>query len=66
MPDSIIRKVKHFGRRGGPAGAFNFADRSGILFEWNDNVGKSSEDLIKDDLVPYPEVAAKIPGVILD
>jgi hypothetical protein len=66
MPDLIIRKVKHFGCKGGPASAFDFSDRSGILFEWNDDVDKSLEDLIKDDLVPYPEVAAKIPGVILD
>jgi hypothetical protein len=43
MPDFVIKKVKHFGCRGGPAGTFNFADRSEILFEWNDNVEKSSE-----------------------
>jgi hypothetical protein len=66
MPDLIIRKVEHFGRRGRPAGAFDFADRSGILFEWNEDVDKSLKDLVKDDLVPYPEVAAKIPGMILD
>jgi hypothetical protein len=66
MTDSIIRKVKHFGCRGGLASAFNFSDRSGILFEWNDDVDKFLEDLIEDDLVQYPEVAAKIPAVILD
>jgi hypothetical protein len=66
MPDSIIRKVEHFGHRGGPAGAFDFADRSGILFGWNDDVDKSLEYLVDDDLVPHPKVAAKIPGVILD
>jgi hypothetical protein len=66
MPDLVIRKVEHVGRKGGPASAFDFADRSGIIFEWNGNVDKSLEDLVKDDLVPYLEVAAKIPGVILN
>ncbi len=65
MPDSMINKVKHFGHRGGPDGAFNFADRSGILFECNDEVDKSLKSLLKDELVPYPKVAAKNLGVVL-
>ncbi len=63
MHDSVIKKVEHFGLRSGPAGAFNFADRSGILFEWNEDVDKSLESLIEDELIPFPKVATKIPGV---
>jgi hypothetical protein len=66
MPDSIIRKVKHFDRRGRLASTFDFSDRSGILFEWNDDVDKSLKNLVKDDLVPYSKLTAKIPGVIFD
>jgi hypothetical protein len=33
MPDSIIKKVEHFGRLGAPAGVFDFANRSGIPFK---------------------------------
>jgi hypothetical protein len=65
MPDSFIKKVEHFGRSGAPAGIFDFADRSGILFKWNDKVDESPQKLVKNDVIPYPSLAAGIPGVPL-
>ncbi len=53
MLDSVIAKVEKFARRGVVPGAFDFADRSRILFEWNDELDKSPEGLITEDVVLY-------------
>jgi hypothetical protein len=57
------------GQRHGPtgrSGALDFADRNGVLFEWNDDVDKNQEGIVKEDTIPYPSVVAKFPGVILN
>ncbi len=65
MPDSIIKKVEHFQRWGAPASVFDFSNRSGILFEWDNKVDKSPQSLVEDNVVPYPSLEAVIPGVPL-
>ncbi len=37
-----------------------------MLFEWNDNVDKYTEGLVKEDVVLYPSLAAEFPGITLD
>ena len=66
MPDSVIAKVEKFARRGAVPGAFDFADRSGILFEWNDKLEESPEGLVAEDVVLYPSIVAEFSGVTLD
>jgi hypothetical protein len=62
---NIIKKVEHFGCLGAPAGVFDFANRSGILFKWNDEVDKPPQGLVNDNVIPFPSLEAKIPGVPL-
>jgi len=66
MPDSVIAKVESFARQGVVPGAFDFTDRSGILFEWNDEIDESPEGLVAEDVVLYPSIVAEFPGVTLD
>jgi hypothetical protein len=40
MPDLVIRKVEVYGKSTAHPGSFNFANRKGILFEWNEEVDK--------------------------
>ena len=40
MPDLVIRKVEALGYIDHPPRQFGFADRNGILFEWNIEVDK--------------------------
>jgi hypothetical protein len=56
MPDSVIKKVKFPGRRA-QQNTFDFANRNGVLFEWNDTVDEQQEGLVEEDLVPYPLLA---------
>jgi hypothetical protein len=65
MPDSVIEKVECFGWTGLSAGVFDFANRNGVVFEWNNEVDKASQGLVGEDIVPYPTLAAEIPGVHL-
>jgi hypothetical protein len=64
MPDSVIKKVDDFGKSS--LGVFDFSDRNGILFEWNEEVDKCQEGIVKEDMVLYPSLVAKFPGVTLD
>jgi hypothetical protein len=57
MPDSVIKKVEAFGKSS--LGVFNFANRNGILFEWNKVVDECQEGIIKEDVVLYPSLVAK-------
>ncbi len=42
-------------------------DRSGILSEWNEEVDAHLEEgLVEDEVVPYPSITAKFPGVELE
>jgi hypothetical protein len=66
MPDSVIKKVEGYARKAGKAKALDFADRSGILFEWNEDIDESPEGLVEDDYVPYPAIPAEFPGVELE
>jgi hypothetical protein len=63
MPDSVIKKVEAFGKSS--SGVFDFADRNGILFEWNEEVDKCPEGIVKEDVVLYPSLVAEFPGVTL-
>lgn len=65
MPDSVIAKVEQFARAGMAPGALDFADRSGILFEWNEEIDESPETLVEEDYVLYPSITAEFPGVDL-
>ena len=40
MPDSVIKKVKAYGKLTALPGIFDFADRNGILFKWNEEVDR--------------------------
>ena len=52
MLDSVITKVERYARAGGTPKALDFANRSGILFKWNDELDESPGELIEDDYVP--------------
>jgi hypothetical protein len=38
MPDLVIKKVEAYGKLTALPGIFDFANRNGILFEWNEEV----------------------------
>jgi hypothetical protein len=63
MPDLVIKKVEAFGKS--LSGVFNFANRNGILFEWNKEFDKCPEGIVEEDVVLYPSLVAKFPGVTL-
>jgi hypothetical protein len=67
MPDSVIKKVEGYAtKKANPNdGDFDFADRSGILFEWNDCIDEGHQGLVEEDVIPYPTLAAELPGVTL-
>ena len=66
MPDSVIKKVEAYGMSTALPGIFDFADRNGILFEWNEEVDEFPEGIVDiEDAVLYPSLAAEHPGVVL-
>jgi len=65
MPDSAIARVEALGVRAG-RGTFDFADRNGILFEWNEEVDDRQADLIEEEAVRYPSLVQELPGIALD
>ena len=66
MPDSVIKKVEAYGKSTTHPGMFDFADRNGILFEWNEEVDEFPEGIVNIEDVPlYPSLAAEHPGVVL-
>jgi hypothetical protein len=66
MLNSMIRTVKQLAETTARAGKFNFGNRNVILFEWNDKIDKTPEEILEaDDIVPYLSMAAKFPGVEL-
>ena len=38
MPDSVIAQVERLGQKNATPNMFDFSDRNGVLFEWNDDV----------------------------
>ncbi len=66
MPDSVIKKVEAYGTSTALPGIFDFADRKGILFEWNKEVDEFSEGIVNvEDVFLYPSLAAEHPRVVL-
>jgi hypothetical protein len=66
MPESIIKKVERFGKSNAWPNTLDFADRNGILFEWNKDVDKYPEELVKEDVVLYLSLLAEITRVVLE
>ncbi len=60
MPDSVIKKMEAFGKSS--SGVFDFADRNGILFEWNEEVEKCPKGIVKEGVVLYLSLVAKFLG----
>jgi hypothetical protein len=57
MPDLVIKKVKAYGNLTALLGIFDFADRNGILFEWNEEVDEFPKGIVKvEDVVLYPSL----------
>jgi hypothetical protein len=66
MPDSVIKKVEAYGKSTALLGIFDFADRNGILFEWNEEVDEFPEGIVEvEDVVLYPSLAAEHPVLVL-
>jgi hypothetical protein len=66
MPDSVNKKVKAYAKSTTLPGIFDFADRNGILFEWNKEVDESPKGIVDvEDVILYPSLAAEHPGVAL-
>ena len=64
MPDSVIKKVEAYAKSTALLGIFYFADRNGILFEWNKEVDESPEGIVEvEDVILYPSLAAEHPGM---
>ena len=64
MPDSVIKKVEGYAKSTALLGIFDFADRNGILFEWNKEVDESPEGIVEvEDVILYPSLAAEHPGM---
>jgi hypothetical protein len=59
----VKKKVEAFGKSS--SGVFDFADRNGILFEWNKEVDKFPEGIVEEDVVLYPSLVAKFLGFTL-
>jgi hypothetical protein len=65
MPDTVIRQVHRLGHTNATPNMFDFSDRNGVLFEWNEDVNETPKGIIEEDVVLYPSLAAKTPGVVL-
>ncbi len=59
----MIKQVEAFGKSS--LGVFNFANRNGILFEWNEVVDECLEGIVEEDVVLYPSLVAEFLGVTL-
>ncbi len=65
MPNLVIKKVEAFGKFNALPSSFDFADRNGILFEWNKEVDKYPVGIVElDNVNLYPSLAAEHPGVV--
>jgi hypothetical protein len=60
------KKVEQLGKTNAIPNAFDFLDRNGVLFKWNDNINGYLEGIVKKEVVLYPNLAAEIPGVVLN
>jgi hypothetical protein len=48
MPDLVIKKVEQFGKANATPNIFNFSDKNGVLFEWNDKVDEYPEGIVEE------------------
>ena len=65
MSDTVIAQVERLGHTNTAPNMFDFLDRNGVLFEWNQDVNKTPEGIIEKDVVLYLSLAAKTPGIVL-
>jgi hypothetical protein len=66
MPDLVIKKVEAFIKSNALPGGFNFVDRNGILFKWNEEVDKYPKGIFElDNVILYPSLAAEHPRVVI-
>jgi hypothetical protein len=66
MPDLAIRKVEVYGKLTALPGSFDFVNRNGIFFKWNEEVDKFTKGIVEvKDVVLYPSLAAEHPGLVL-
>ena len=66
MPDLVIKKVEAYGMSTALPGIFDFANRKGILIEWNKEVDEFPEGIVDiEDVVLYPSLTAEHSGVVL-
>ena len=67
MPDTVIARVEQYGTENALPGIFDFADRNGVLFEWNDDVNECPEGILEEDnVILYPSIVAELPGIDLE
>ena len=64
-PDSVIRHVNDLASKNGVSSILVFANWHKIPFDWPDN-DAPQDGLDPTPLAPYPDIPAKIPGVILE
>ena len=58
MPDLVIKKVEAYGKSTTLPGIFDFANRNGILFKWNEEVDEFPEGIVNiEEVVLYPSLA---------
>ena len=60
------KKVEQLGKTNAIPNEFDFLDRNGVLFKWNDNINGYLDGIVKKEVVLYPTLAAEIPGVVLN
>ena len=51
MPDSVVARVEQFALASSIR-ALDFANRSGILFKWNEEIDESTGNLVVEDYTP--------------
>jgi hypothetical protein len=63
MPDLVVKQVKKLAHRA--METFNFADRNGVLFEWNKEVDDKKDLIEEEPIAAYPLLMAEFPGIML-
>ena len=65
-PESVTTDYKVYGKSIALPGIFDFANRNGTLFEWNEEVDEFPEGIVEvEDIILYPSLAVEHPGVVL-
>jgi hypothetical protein len=68
MPNRIIKQVNQLGLREKQGQNFWFLNRSKEPYKWTDTVLEDNPEFqgLLEEEVPFPNVSAKLPGVILE